>query len=258
MRCPLVKRANTPTLLPPIAAVLAVALPFAFTFYQSPTLPQTPPPAGTATQRQPTVELNKESESKTRARDANHILSEFFGVDDYRQALWPDSDFRSRYSVQFMIATIPDPIHSSLPYLFDRFLASIQRAAATDDLVLDGFYLPWEPSEQKNLAIVPYAKEPGLLLFRNPPVPRALVVFLVSESPTAGVSKEALISALNQIAQLTKYRTKESESLPLKIPILGPTFSGSAESLDFVLHSWSPYSANGLRTARGEFHAFPS
>jgi hypothetical protein len=253
----------------PLAAVLAVAFPFAFTFYQSPTSQQTPtaPAARSVTQKQPVPELDKQGKSKPRGHDANQILSEFFGVDDYRQTSWLNSDFRSRYSVQFMVATIPDPIHSRLPYLFDRFLASMQRAAATDGLVLDRFYLPWEelhyieenpsasePSEPKPFALIPYAKEPGLLLFRDPSVPRVLVLFLVGESPTAGISKEALISALNQIAQLRKYRAKEVDTNSLEISILGPTFSGSAESLDFVLHSWSPHSPKGQNPVPVHFH----
>jgi hypothetical protein len=244
----------------PLAAVLAVVFPFASTFYLSPTSQQTPsaPDARSATQNQPVAESNKQGKSKLRAPDANKILSEFFGVNDYHRTSLPKSDFRSRYSVQFMIATIPDPIYSRLPYLFDRFLASIQRAAATDGLVLDRFYLPWEelhnieenpsasePSEPEPFALIPYAKDPGLLLYRDPSGPRVLVLFLVGESPTAGISKNALTSALNQIVQLRKDRAKEVDSHSLDIPILGPTFSGSAESLDFMLHSWSPDSPKG-------------
>jgi hypothetical protein len=47
-----------------------------------------------------------------------------------------------------LIATVPDPIDSSLGYLFDRYLVSIQRAMEAADYVLDRFELPWLEKEQ--------------------------------------------------------------------------------------------------------------
>jgi hypothetical protein len=45
--------------------------------------------------------------------------------------------------VEFLIATVPDPKDSSLGYLFDRYLAAIQRALETAGYVLDRFEPPW-------------------------------------------------------------------------------------------------------------------
>jgi hypothetical protein len=219
------------------------------------------------------------------AHNAKKILSAFFGSTPIGQVAAGESQIRSRYELDFLIVTIPDPLDSRLPYLFDRNLASIQRAAELDGYVLDRFDLPWiEEIRQK----VPGKKEegkqskarekdaeklhrydasPGFILFHNPlreqsadrVVPSALLVFLVGETPTTGIHKQAMISALDQIAWLCGRAATPgvdppsdfdwSEHHPQEIPIpspqacssikiLGPSFSGSAESLDFALHAW--------------------
>ncbi|HKW32221.1 MAG TPA: hypothetical protein VJN92_04400 [Candidatus Acidoferrum sp.] len=248
---------STPALLIPLAAVLAVVFPFAFGFRQSPVSQQQeePKPRRAVTQRQEAKEPGKDKKKLTPEKhDANKILGEFFGVKDYRTALWPDSDFRSKYTVHFLIATIPDPIDSRLPYLFDRFLGSMQRAAEADNLVLDRFDLPWIEELQKKetakdggesskeAASEPaethdYTKEPGLVLFRDPlseKGPRLYVLFLVGETPTAGLHKDAFVSALKQIDELAQINKRNDSTLK----ILGPSFSGSAESMESALRSW--------------------
>ena len=47
------------------------------------------------------------------------------------------------YSVDLVIATVPDPVSSRLPYFFDSIVESIERAAEASGYTLDRFALPW-------------------------------------------------------------------------------------------------------------------
>ena len=249
-------RTNTPVLLLPFAALLAVVFPFAFSFRQSsvPLSQETskPKPARIAhTESKPSNSEGKDLSPEK--HNANRILSQYFGVADYRSPL-PKEDVRGTYSVDFMIVTVPDPIDSRLPHLFDRFLGSIERGAEADGLVLDRFDLPWVDEQDKRQAAkaeeaIPapstdsaadthdHLKEPGLLLFREPlnkDRPRLCLVFVVGETPTGGVEKDAFLSALRQIDALSTVKNQKNP----RIRILGPSFSGSAESLQNVLLNW--------------------
>ena len=138
-------------------------------------------------------------------------------------------------ALDYLIATIADPINSHLPLLFDRYVESIQRAAQATGYRFDRYYFPWEqevareePDLEKRRKMEAERKkqiaQPGVLLFRgikdsgrhSPP----LVVFLVLETPTSGVNQAAFASAMSYISPREQ-----------KIPILGPNFSGSFPSL---------------------------
>ena len=110
------------------------------------------------------------------------------------------SDPRFRYSVDSIIATLPDPIESGLSDKLDDQIDAIQRAAESQGYVLDRFKLPWptpgeraakgeaaeiDQSEDSGPATGETAQsaaesgprsEPGLLLFRDGHTRRALVV----------------------------------------------------------------------------------
>jgi hypothetical protein len=199
--------------------------------------------------------------------NAVKILSQYFGVPNYQSAFFPADDIRASYSLHFLIATVPDPVDSRLPYLFDRFVGSIERAAEADDFMLDRFDLPWieelnkkqtatnssdssDSVSSKSSETHDYQKEPGYILFRRPinnkRSPQLLLVFIVGETPTAGIHKEALLSALHQIDVLSSSGHQKNE----RIKILGPTFSGSAESLRTVLVNWLQKSKQTTGTRR--------
>src|SRR3984957_7939255 len=177
------------------------------------------------------------------------------------------SDPRFKYSVDSIIATLPDPIESGLSDKLDDQIDAIQRAAESQGYVLDRFKLPWptpgeraakgeaaeiDQSEDSGPATgetaQPGAKsgppsEPGVLLFRDGHTRRALVVFLVGETPTSGIHKPALRKALRQACEL---RNAFASALPRgdcggncpPISIMGPAFSGSQDSVEFALHDW--------------------
>lgn len=282
------KRRTIPALrLLPLMAILAVIYPFAFSS------PQPAPSPGAdskflrhaAREKDPTVSPVSELEAGSKQHDARMILSEFFGRPRASQVVSDETDPRDRYALDFLVMTVPDPFDSRLPYLFDRNLSAIQRAAEADEFLLDRFDLPWiEELRKKETAKKedtlkseadsedaykphPFEKRPGFILFHDPnpwPTPngpraRVLLVFLVGETPTTGIHKNALNSALDQIDWLCGYSAAPgtvppsdfdwSQRRPPGIPapldtacgsikILGPSFSGSAESLDFTLHSW--------------------
>ena len=90
---------------------------------------------------------------------------------------------------------------------------------------------------------------PGLLLFRIPRKSQLLLVFLAGETPTSGLKKSVMAAALRQLADFYPWGP-EYDQLPnelrgltqkdsrIAIKIMGPTFSGSAVSLDFTLRDW--------------------
>ncbi|MGO9454027.1 MAG: hypothetical protein ACLQDV_23700 [Candidatus Binataceae bacterium] len=100
--------------------------------------------------------------------------------------------------------------------------------------------------------------DPGIILFRNdhdnPPDQNGrtfLVVFLVGETPTTGVEKQQLMNALEQEAFMSRHFTappgyifpentfpKVSRASANQVRILGPSYTGSAFSLQTVLTTW--------------------
>ena len=160
-----------------------------------------------------------------------------------------------QYSIELLLATVPDPIDSRLPNFFDSFVESIGSAAEASGYTLDRFAFPWTEAEVTGQKSHPlwrqtiYDSDPGLILFRNPRQHELLLVFVVGETPTTGIHKQALFSALDQMAQFYPWDPHHAE-LPPEFPtvkslgssgalrIMGPAFSGSAVSLRFVLDSW--------------------
>ena len=190
---------------------------------------------------------NQAAKNSAPKHDVRKLLSEFYGIPDY-QNIENQPESQRAYRLNCVIATVPDPFASHLPHLFDRFVGSIQRAAESSDFVMDRYDLPWleelqekqekkdevqdNPTQSSTTASEPhnYEKDPGLILFRDSAGKRLLIVFLVGETPTSGIHKPAFLSALRQIDSL-KINSQ-------KIKILGPSFSGSAESMEGALKNW--------------------
>ena len=146
--------------------------------------------------------------------------------------------------VDFVIASVPNPMATHLPLLFDRMLEIIEQAAQDNNYLYDSSWLPWdEPKDYSSLADQVAAKEaldiqenqPGLLVFRKPitnaPNEGGLAVFVVSELPTGGINREQFENALKWIYQLGDFSSKN------QVKILGPTFSGSLPSLYSLITS---------------------
>lgn len=248
------------SLLFPLIVLLGAMFPFAVSLRQ-PVARESGPSTQAPTQGagQPASQAQPGS-SQRRARSVTDLVKQFFGLDLDKDVKGQDFS-RDSYSVDFVIATVPDPIDSQLPYLFDSSLESIRLAARADGFVLDRSYLPWSRRPQARDSSSqtprrPWHEEPGVLLFRRrnpkqdgaelpsaappdskPPEVNLLAVLLVGETPTAGIHKEAFAKALKDMAETRKLKGIQADpGCPIRV--LGPSFTGSATSLRLAIDKW--------------------
>jgi hypothetical protein len=137
-------------------------------------------------------------------------------------------------SVQTLVVTLPDPVASAFGREFDGYLLGLQQALAAEGYLQDAACLTWrladlnDPSQQK-AAEQAARQQPSLLVYhraRHRRSDEVLVVFVVGERPDAGMHEPALKAALKQASGLRKGAI---------LRILGPTLSGSAQSLARVI-----------------------
>lgn len=203
-------------LLIPLAAVLA--------FFLSSAPNPSPPPDQTRSAPAGFVDSDSPPDrpataGPTATGNAAALLYQHFGFAQQTDATKPDAAGKTtvscpsagqsigRYRLGFLVATLPDPKESRLNYLFDRNLDAIQRALETDGNVLDRFDLPWLDGRGKENASPDkrsdrHRREPGVILFRHRREERLLALFVIGGTPTSGLHKAALESALDQIAGL--------------------------------------------------------
>ena len=161
-------------------------------------------------------------------------------------------------NVRFMIATVPDPLHTHLSLQFDRTLEALQQALQDEGYTYDSSWLPWKSRSERYQTLQDdevVEKEassrehcPGLILFRrsmnahptedSPPckftgaAPHGEVylcgmfVFLVAETPTSGLNQAQWQNAQSW---MNAHAGRERPDKALRI--LGPTFSGSMPSV---------------------------
>ena len=163
------------------------------------------------------------------------LLAGFFG---------PPPTVSDTFSLDVLIACVPDPYDSHLDWSFDGALETIRRAFETAGYVTDRF---WLPGQRDSVGRAGHGRvalreiRPGVVLFRSSKSAdrRLQLLYLVHELPTRGVYKEALSTALEE-----RRRLLGPGKLPLRpdrggpIRIIGPNFSGSALSLQLTLKSW--------------------
>jgi hypothetical protein len=145
--------------------------------------------------------------------------------------------------LESMIALVADPIDSRLAVDFDLALIALQRGLAEAKYQLIRKWLPWtdpDEAEQKQ-----HRGAAGMMLFRyspgpgDPTKPSLLAVFVVGETPKLGIHKLAFERAVDFILALHQAAGGTSPSR-LEIPVLGPTFSGSADSLNLAMAAAKP------------------
>ncbi len=163
------------------------------------------------------------------------VLSEFFGLPagQTREKVVADVAQAARmggYDLRFLTALVPVPPDPRL----DQALEALQRGFAQSDYLLDRAWLPWSGDAAKREAAP--QDRPGLLLFRGPQTDdgsrRLVLVFLVGETPKAGVQKAAFRETLDLVADL------QGASSDPTVALLGPTYSGTVESLRLALLAW--------------------
>jgi hypothetical protein len=159
-------------------------------------------------------------------------------------------------NIRFIVATLPDPLHTHLNLQFDRTIEAIQQAAQDEGFTYDSSWLPWKQSAVEYAAREDERQEeedtlgrencPGLILFRKStqlprvqpppekpdeelykgPYDKGLFLFLVAEKPTTGINRIQWDNALTWID-----KNGDSNSREQGLRILGPTFSGSVPSV---------------------------
>lgn len=158
-----------------------------------------------------------------------------------------EANERGISQVSFVVATIPDYVDSSGYWVADQTLEAIQRAAAAKGYLLDNYWLPdFKASvgtDQSSSKFKLHEKHPGIILFRQAILPdhqvkqlrvNLLVVFLINETPTAGIHQEAFLDAASTICKWNQ--NHQSKAIPGTgadgtLLVLGPSYSGSALSL---------------------------
>src|SRR4051812_827403 len=115
-----------------------------------------------------------------------------------------DKDFKPK-DLTTLIATVPDPLHTRMSVETDRYLDAIQQAAYRSGWELATQWLPWTIKARQSATAasaqstrgVDVEKLPGLLVFRrhftgsevvSKVVSKLLLVFIVGETPTAGMN----------------------------------------------------------------------
>lgn len=148
-----------------------------------------------------------------------------------------------RPELRVLIATVPDPVESGLGWIFDAVTAALRSGMESCGFVLDRQSLPWYDGSGRiasaSPASRPWREQPGAMLFRRAgPAKRGLaLVYLVGESPTSGIARQAFQTALAERARLLSSVHVAPQEDPAVLRIIGPTFSGSSRSIRLALES---------------------
>ena len=160
-------------------------------------------------------------------------LRQFFGVADAAP-------------VDCLLAIVPDPRHTRLALFTDRSIDGLLKGAAAAGWEFATQWLPWtdtvdpdegDPEEraQQRSYVRVQETQPGVLVFRrsaNSPNwgIGGLVVFVVGETPIAGVNPTQFQNARAYMKALCTPGEAGDQ-----VKIAGPTFSGSLDSLAFLI-----------------------
>jgi len=163
------------------------------------------------------------------------------------QAMPDSGSGRLPADIRFMVATVPDPLHTHLNLLFDRTIEATQQAAQDERYTYDSSWLPWKQRAAEYSGRDDESKEeketiqrencPGLILFRksiqqpdrqlyDATYTQGLFLFLVAEKPTTGIDRTQWNNALSWIDRHISLTSTEKG-----LRVLGPTFSGSVPSM---------------------------
>jgi len=186
--------------------------------------------------------------------DARLLATDFDAIDRsaLKLAVVRRAAEEQQITVRFMIVTLPDPIDSFTGWQFDPMLDAVAQAVAASDFVLDRFHFPDSDFDGGQTASTQTRSQrthdgtPGVIVFRShvqedvsldaPPPPNAgshrLVLLVVHENPSGGVHVPALTTAIRLILRWT-----DPENV---VRILGPTFSGSTDSIARTLRQLEP------------------
>ena len=151
-----------------------------------------------------------------------------------------------RAALHFVIAAVPDPVHTHLGLFFDRSIDAIQQGATSQEYLFDRAVMPWQyfivqnqqETEEDRLLRKVRESYPGLMIFRKKKPDQALFVFVVGETPTAGINKEQFYRAVQMIHEIRQGEDTVASGQPQDFAVLGPSFSGSLYSLQEIFKGY--------------------
>ena len=196
----------------------------------------------------PAKEVAPKNGAEPQCADSISLLEQFFlhekitGPDSCYPVRPPATPLDPKFQTDFIIATLPDPLHTHFSLSFDRLIEAVQQSAQDEGYEYDSSWLPWE-TEEPSLALLKdqddaddrkekREDQPGILVFRGrgqSPYQNALIVFIVGEESTRGIHRPQFENAVAWIKALKPSDKRTS------VAILGPTFSGSFPSLADLL-----------------------
>jgi hypothetical protein len=193
------------------------------------------------------------------AKELNELLEDFFGAESGRDSAYLATHWNvpksERANIKFVIASLPDPVHTHMALLFDRGIETIQGAAQSSGYLFSRAWMPWDISTHSEstdftvrMAQDTFRKQveslPGLMIFRRADekgtIPKILFVFVVGETPTGGLHVEQFQNALkvrNSILGGADASPDAPAAESTTLRIFGPGFSGSLRSLDSILNT---------------------
>ncbi len=194
------------------------------------------------------------------ATDLGALIEDYFhaesGTDKAFLATHWNVPRAKQSQIKFVIASLPDPVHTHMALLFDRGIEAIERAAQASGYLFSRAWMPWDISTHTEptdftvrMAQAKFRDEmeslPGLLIFQTSDDSRRpgtiLFVFVVGETPTGGLRVEQFQNALRiRRAILADGGSGTDETKVLRV--FGPTFSGSLLSLNAILNNQQPHS----------------
>lgn len=242
---------------------------------------QTAPPAGNCSDPIDKLRelLNSNRQPCTLQTVANNASEEKPGANCDAKGELKDESHGVKFNLNFLIATIPDPERTHLGLDFDRLMEALIFAAEEEDFSYDRYWLPWhvdhdlgnpDPLKQDVIDGRGEARhrKPGIIIFRKKPTllkdkntdkrtsaetsdrnlqdsrNRALVVFLVGETPTAGINRHQFKNAADYLHSF--------QGCSHVLGVVGPTFSGSSTSLRAAIaNDLKPSTEEGLLVISG-------
>jgi ferredoxin len=206
------------------------------------------------------------------AKELTELIEDYFraetgGHKDNSVTSWGVPN-RELPNIQFVIASLPDPVHTHMALLFDRSIEAIESAAQASGFLFSRAWMPWDISTHNEstdftvrLALSDYRQRveslPGLMIFQKSAEEKTsqdhaiLFVFVVGETPTGGLHVEQFQNALkirqsilsgadknkSNINKNDASKSNAKQSDPETLRIYGPTFSGSLGSLAAIVNS---------------------
>lgn len=195
---------------------------------------------------------------------AKEFIDKFFGLDPLKDTA---DALPARTHVRYAVVLAPDPRHTNLSVMFDRWMVVLQQAAQDEGFIYNSSWLPWRTEAESYPLLADKQIDddqlsqrescPGILLFRRgtskpetDPYDEALVVLVVGEQPTGGLNEYQWANAIHWLA-----RNAPPSGDP-NFRIVGPAFSGSLVSLYRDLdriYRQPPSATNYLAKFSGKF-----